>query len=115
MIRILVILALATSSLLAQEFDNLYSTRCAQCHGADGKGGTALGRTLRVRDLRVAQSRTDEALTRSIDKCGKKGLARSSEKQLTGEDIRALSAYVRHIDQHPIATDTAQSHLSEVE
>src|SRR5690349_20959794 len=48
-------LALATFLLSAQGFTQdsatLYKSKCAACHGADGKGATPVGAKIGVRDL----------------------------------------------------------------
>ena len=45
----------------------VYKSKCVTCHGADG-GGTAVGKSLKVADLRSAevQSRSDAELTQVI-------------------------------------------------
>ncbi len=45
----------------------VYKSKCATCHGPDG-GGTAVGKSLKVADLRSAevQSRSDAELTQVI-------------------------------------------------
>ena len=35
----------------SQEGAALYKTKCAMCHGADGKGDTAMGKNLKLRDF----------------------------------------------------------------
>src|ERR1700738_3153436 len=48
------VLSLGFASVPANAQDTaaaLYKTKCAACHGADGKGETAVGKTNKVRDL----------------------------------------------------------------
>ncbi len=46
----------------------LYKTKCAACHGADGKGETAIGKADKIRDLGSAevQQQSDADLTAII-------------------------------------------------
>ena len=50
-----------------------YKAKCATCHGPDGKGDTAMGKTMKVKDLDSAdvQKQSDADLTTIIEK-GKK-------------------------------------------
>lgn len=48
----------------------VYKSKCAMCHGPDGAGQTATGKTMKVRDLRSAevQKAKDEELETIIEK-----------------------------------------------
>ena len=47
----------------------LFKAKCAACHGADGKGETAMGKASKLRDLGSAdvQKQTDAELTTIIE------------------------------------------------
>src|SRR6266851_9224522 len=77
------------------EFDILYGTNCAGCHGADGKGGAARGLADPV-FLRIA----DDATLRSVMASGVSGtampaFAKTAGGPLSDEQIDALVAGMR--------------------
>jgi mono/diheme cytochrome c family protein len=76
---------------------NLFQTKCAACHGADGAGNTTVGKTLMVKDLRdpEIQKATDDALTMIITK-GKDKMP-AYEKSLKPDDIKGLVAFIRSL------------------
>jgi mono/diheme cytochrome c family protein len=74
-----------------------YKAKCATCHGPDGKGDTAMGKTMKVKDLGSAevQGASDTDLTTIIEK-GKKPMP-GYEGKLTKEQIDGLVKYVRSL------------------
>jgi cytochrome c6 len=72
-----------------------FKAKCAMCHGADGSGGTATGKSLKVRDLGSAdvQGQTDAQLTEIITS-GKDKMPAYKGK-LTDDQIKGLVAYIR--------------------
>jgi cytochrome c6 len=72
-----------------------FKAKCAMCHGADGTGGTATGKALKVRDLASpeVQSQTDAQLA-DIVTSGKNKMPAYKGK-LTDDQIKGLVAYVR--------------------
>ena len=75
--------------------EKLYKAKCAACHGADGKGETATGKALKVRDFASEEVRkmSDEDLNEVIAK-GKNKMP-AYGKSLKPEQIKALFEYVR--------------------
>ncbi len=73
----------------------LFKGKCAGCHGADGKGETAMGKTLKLRDLASAdvQKQSDADLNGVITK-GKNKMP-AFEAKLKAEEITQLVAYIR--------------------
>jgi mono/diheme cytochrome c family protein len=71
-----------------------YKAKCASCHGPDGKGETAAGKAMKVKDLASAdvQKMSDAELSDSITK-GKGKMPAS--KTLTPDQVKDLIAYVR--------------------
>ena len=61
---------LTAPQLAAQAGADVYKSKCAMCHGPDGKGQTPMGKNLKLRDLGSAdvQSQTDAQLKDIIDK-----------------------------------------------
>ncbi|MGB2590879.1 MAG: cytochrome c [Candidatus Acidiferrum sp.] len=86
----------AASSARAQsEGAALFKTKCAVCHGADGKGDTGVGRADKIRDLGSAevQKQSDEELAGIISN-GKSKMPAYS-KSLKPEQIKDLVAFIR--------------------
>jgi cytochrome c6 len=74
-----------------------YKAKCATCHGPDGKGDTAMGKTMKVKDLGSAevQKQSDADVTTIIEK-GKKPMP-GYEGKLAKEQIDGLVKYVRSL------------------
>jgi cytochrome c6 len=74
----------------------LYKTKCATCHGADGKGETATGKALKVKDFASedVQKMSDADLSGAIS-AGKGKMP--AYKTLTPDQIKDLVAYVREL------------------
>lgn len=74
-----------------------YKTKCAVCHGADGKAATAVGKDDNIRDLGSAdvQAQSDAALTAIITN-GKDKMP-AYGKSLKPAQITAMVAYVRSL------------------
>jgi mono/diheme cytochrome c family protein len=73
----------------------LYKTKCAGCHGADGKGETSMGKANNIRDLGSAdvQGQSDDVLAGIIG--SGKGKMPAYGKSLKPEQIKDLVAYIR--------------------
>jgi len=91
------VLAASNSPVRAQEGAATFKTKCAACHGADGKGETAIGKANKVRDLESpeVQKQTDAELT-SIIETGK-GKMPGYAKSLKPEQVKELVAYIRSV------------------
>jgi cytochrome c6 len=74
---------------------DIYKTKCAQCHGADGSGSTSMGKTMGLKPLSSAevQGMSDADLTALITNGKGKMLAYKSK--LSDADISALVKYVK--------------------
>jgi cytochrome c6 len=77
--------------------EKLYKTKCAACHGPDGKGETSVGKANKVQDLGSAevQKQKDEDLTGIITN-GKSKMP-GYGKSLKPEQIKDLVAYIRSL------------------
>jgi cytochrome c6 len=75
----------------------LYKAKCAACHGADGKGETAVGKANKLSDLGSAdvQKQSDADLT-AIITTGKNKMP-AYGKSLKPEQIKDLVAYIRSL------------------
>ena len=77
--------------------EKLYKSKCAACHGADGKGETVTGKALKVRGFasEEVQKMSDEDLNEVIAK-GKNKMP-AYGKSLKPEQIKALVEYTRSL------------------
>jgi|SRR2546429_6570413 len=75
--------------------ESSFKTKCAVCHGADGRGETAVGRANKLRDLGAAdvQKQSDDELGGII--ASGKGKMPSYGKSLNPAQIKELVAYIR--------------------
>jgi cytochrome c6 len=80
---------------LADSGADTFKGRCAMCHGADGKGQTAMGKTLGLRDLGSAdvQSQSDADLTNIVT--NGKGKMKGYDGKLTKDQISDVVKYLR--------------------
>jgi cytochrome c6 len=81
----------------AQDAGALYKTKCAACHGADGKGDTAVGKTNKIRDLSSAevQQQSDADLTAVIT--NGKGKMPAYGKGLKADQVKDLVTFIRSL------------------
>jgi len=94
----LALVSLAGSALYAQEdAAGLFKSKCAACHGADGSGNTAAGKTMKIRDFHSAdvQKQTDAQLT-DIIATGKSPMPGYKGK-VTDDQIKQLVGYIRDL------------------
>ena len=75
----------------------LYKTKCAACHGADGKGETPSGKANKLQDLGSAevQKLSDDELNTII--ASGKGKMPAYGKSLKPEQIKELVAFTRSL------------------
>jgi cytochrome c6 len=71
-----------------------YKAKCAMCHGPDGKGETATGKMMKVKDFssEEVQKMSDADLSSAISS-GKGKMA--AFKTLSADQVKDLVAYVR--------------------
>lgn len=89
----------------ADDAKTIFGTKCAKCHGDDGKGQKAMGKHLGCKDWtdpKVLAAVTDEQATNTIkngfkDPDGK--LLMKPQEGLSDDDIKALIAYIRTFKQ----------------
>lgn len=89
----------ATTAAMAQEpdpqFVTLYKTKCAACHGADGKGETPAGKKLNARSFFLPEiMKAPDAELIEITAKGKNKMP-GFEKKLSDVQVKALVAYIR--------------------
>lgn len=74
-----------------------YKTKCAMCHGADGKGETPVGKKMGAHDFASpeVQKMTDAELT-TVTAKGKAKMP-AYEKKLSDAEIKELVTYIRQL------------------
>jgi cytochrome c553 len=97
----LTVFVVSAVSALAGDAKATYDSTCAKCHGADGRGQTAIGKKLGIKDYtdpKVQDALKDDAAIKAI----KEGLKSDDGKNLmkpaeglSDDDIKALVAYMR--------------------
>ena len=90
-------LALATSFLLAgtahaADGKALFGSKCAVCHGPDGKGQSAMGKKLGVKDLTTTKLSAGDIEATVLKG---KGKMTPFEGRLSAEEVKAVSAFVK--------------------
>lgn len=85
----------AGSARAADDGGALYKTKCAACHGPDGKGETSIGKADKIRDLASAdvQKQSDDELAGIIG--SGKGKMPAYGKSLKPDQIKGLVAFIR--------------------
>ena len=94
---LLIVIMLAANPVTAEDSAAgaaVYKSKCVTCHGPDG-AGTAVGKSLKVADLRSAavQSRSDAELIQIISD-GKDNMP-GFKGTITDDEITAVLAHVR--------------------
>ena len=95
----LVVLAVAfvmsISASAADATADVFKSKCASCHGADGKGDTPAGKKMNVKDFASdeVQKQSDADLAAVIEK-GKKPMP-GYEGKVTKEQIDGLVKWIR--------------------
>jgi cytochrome c6 len=90
-------LALFAAPAFGQSGASLFKSRCAGCHGADGKGDTGIGKSLHIRSLASpkVQKESDKELTAIITD-GKSAMPAYKDK-LSAAQIKDLVGYIREL------------------
>ncbi len=88
------LIAVCSSLAVAQDAAATYKSKCAMCHGPDGKG-SSMGTKMGAHDFTSAdvQKQTDAQLTETIAKG--KGKMPAYEGKLKDTEIKDLVAYIR--------------------
>jgi len=88
--------AMLCSAAYADDARTIYKTKCAMCHGPDGKGDTPAGKAMKVQDLASedVQKMSDSDLGAVISS-GKGKMP--SYKTLTPDQVKDLVGFVRSL------------------
>jgi cytochrome c6 len=96
-VLLLMIASAATAVAQNAPAKDLFVSKCAICHGADGSAKTPMGKNLKIRDFHSpdVQSQSDADLKTMITKG--KGKMPAFDGKLTGEQIDLLIGHIREI------------------
>jgi mono/diheme cytochrome c family protein len=94
-IAVAAMLLLPTTASADDAAAQLYKTKCAACHGPDGKGETPMGKANKLQDLASAdvQKQSDADLATLIT-AGKNKMP-AYGKSLSADQIKSLVGFVR--------------------
>lgn len=91
------LLSLGVAGACAQDAADLYKSKCQACHGPDGKGDTAAGKKLGVKDFHSPEvAKTSDQELFAITKNGKDKMPKYDGK-LTDDQITELIKYIRSL------------------
>ena len=91
------ILMLGVAGVRAEDVAVLYKSKCAACHGANGKGDTPAGKKLGARDLHSPEvAKMSDTELFEITKKGKEKMP-AYDKKLTDDQIKSLIKYIRSL------------------
>jgi len=98
--RLIPAIALATllpASLMAGDGAAVFKANCATCHGADAKGQTPVGKSLKIKDLHAADVQKTSAadLTKVIS--DGKGKMPAFKTKLSKAQIDDVVAYIKSL------------------
>jgi mono/diheme cytochrome c family protein len=86
-------LTFVATSARAEDAKALFAQKCASCHGANGKGDTAMAKKLGAKDLSTL-TLSEAAIAGTITN-GKPPKMMAYKDKLTGEQIQAIAKYVK--------------------
>jgi mono/diheme cytochrome c family protein len=88
----------------SQDIGSTYAANCLNCHGADGRGNTPLGRAMKLRDLRSPeiQKLSEDELLVILSKGADRGKMPGFQKKLGSETLRQLATYVRDLEHQVV-------------
>jgi mono/diheme cytochrome c family protein len=91
------LLSLGAAGACAEDATALYKSKCQACHGADGKGDTAAGKKLGVKDFHAPEvAKMSDSELFDITKKGKDKMP-GYDKKLTDDQIKELITYIRSL------------------
>jgi len=95
---LLLMITLAASAVAENALaKDLFVSKCAICHGADGSAKTTMGKNLKIRDFHSSEvQKQSDADPKTMITKGK-GKMPAFEGKLTGEQIDQLVGYIREV------------------
>jgi mono/diheme cytochrome c family protein len=88
--HLVLIVGMACSSAAIADGGSVYSAQCAQCHGADGKSDTPVGKAMKASDLSAA-TWSAEKLSSAIRENPKH---KAVSSKVSDDDLAALAKFL---------------------
>lgn len=88
-------LAAMVMSATAEDGAAIYAKDCAKCHGADGKGATAMGKKLKCKDLtttKPGEARIEKSIKEGVKEDDKVRMKAFTD--LSDADVKAVTKHV---------------------
>ena len=85
----------ATAAFAADDGAAIYKGKCASCHGPDGSGQTAVGKSMKLRDLRDAEVQKQTAKEFATIISDGKGKMPAYKSKLSAAEIDAVAAFLK--------------------
>jgi cytochrome c553 len=95
-----ILIGMTLASATAAEPKDIWQKTCAKCHGADGKGGTKIGKVLGIKDFTDVQyqsSLKEDTMLKAIKDGIKDGdkIKMKPAEGLSDEEMKSMVTYVR--------------------
>ena len=91
-------LLLLSSGARAQgDAKDIYSNKCAVCHGLDGAGKTMMGRKLKVANIRTVVGKHSAEVMIAVVQNGKGESMSAYGKDFTKDQIKGIVEYMRSL------------------
>jgi cytochrome c6 len=84
--------SLAAPAFAAVDAAGLFASKCAACHGKDGKG-SPVGKKMGAKDLTEEQKETEKTIADDI--ANGKGKMPAFKAKLSADEISALAKYIK--------------------
>jgi len=88
-------LQLTTEAWAQNDAKDVYTSKCAVCHGADGAAKSVMGKKLKIEDVRVLVSKHSADEMIGVVEKGKAPSMKAYGKDLTKEQIKGVVDYYR--------------------
>lgn len=96
-LAVCIVLGMTTYSFAQDDAAALYKSKCQACHGADGKGDTAVGKKLGTKDFHSPEvAKMSDTELFEITKKGKEKMP-SYDKKLTDDQIKSLIKFLHSL------------------
>ena len=84
-----------SAAFAADDGAALYKSKCASCHGPDGSGQTAVGKSMKLKDLRDAEVQKQTAADFAKIIADGKGKMPAYKSKMTAAEIDAVAAFLK--------------------
>lgn len=93
----LLLISFAAAAQAQSAGKSIFTSKCSICHGADGKGNTSIGKSLKIADLHSADvQKMSDADLQSVITNGKNKMP-SFKGKLTDAQIVQVISYIREL------------------